>query len=105
MKKILYIFTVSILGLIFAGFTADDNSDFYKEVEEWHQRRINSLTKETGWLSLAGLYWLKQGKNRFGSAKDNDLIFPEDTPKYMGTFFLKDSVVTISVNNNVFITK
>jgi len=70
-------------------------------VEAWHQKRIKSLKSETGWMSLAGLFWLNEGENSFGSAKDNDIIFPEDMPKYMGTFALQDSAVTINVKENI----
>ena len=93
--------TIFIFGFTCSVFSADDSAEFYKQVETWHERRINSLKSETGWLSLAGLYWLKQGPNAFGSAKDNDIIFPEDTPKYMGTVSLQDSIVTINVNADV----
>jgi uncharacterized protein (DUF1684 family) len=71
-----------------------------KEVEEWHQKRIARLYEETGWLNLAGLFWLKAGDNKFGSAKDNDIIFPSG-PEHIGTLTLKDSVVTIKVNPGV----
>ncbi|MFI5237084.1 MAG: DUF1684 domain-containing protein [Ignavibacteriales bacterium] len=73
---------------------ADPN--LIKEVEEWHQKRISRLKEETGWLNLAGLFWLKEGENKIGSAKDNDIIFPSG-PEYIGSLFLKDSVVTIKM--------
>jgi uncharacterized protein (DUF1684 family) len=101
MKRIILVLSVFIFGLCNNIFSADDDNEFYKQVQAWHERRINSLKSETGWLSLAGLYWLKQGANTFGSARDNDIIFPEDTPKYMGTITLQDSIVTLSVNDSV----
>lgn len=101
MKKIPIVSAILLLGLFLTSFKADDMDEFYKQVEAWHQRRINALKSETGWLSLAGLFWLKEGKNSVGSAKDNDIIFPDDTPKYMGTLTLQDSTVTINVNENI----
>jgi len=101
MKRLLLITSLLFLGLIVIASVPDDSDAFYKEVEEWHQRRINALTSETGWLTLAGLFWLEQGDNTFGSASDNDLIFPEDMPKYMGSFNLQDSIVTLTVNENI----
>ncbi len=41
-------------------------------------QRVEDLKKETGFLNLAGLYWLKEGKNTFGSDSSNDIIFPKD---------------------------
>jgi uncharacterized protein (DUF1684 family) len=71
-----------------------------KDVEEWHKKRIARLYEETGWLNLAGLFWLDEGENKFGSAKDNNIIFPSG-PEHIGSLFLKDSVVTIKVNPGI----
>lgn len=43
-------------------------------IEQWRARRIASLTSETGWLTLAGLYWLQEGDNRFGRDNSNALV-------------------------------
>jgi len=71
-----------------------------KEVEEWHQKRISRLKEETGWLNLVGLLWINDGENSFGSAKDNDIIFPSG-PEHIGSLISKDSVVSIKVNPGV----
>lgn len=47
-----------------------------EEIESWRRERDQSLRKEDGWLTLAGLYWLEEGDNTFGSDEDNDLVFP-----------------------------
>jgi len=73
---------------------------YISEVEQWDQKRISRLKEETGWLNLAGLFWLKEGENKFGSAKNNDIIFPSG-PELIGSLFLKDSIVTIKVNPGV----
>ncbi len=44
-----------------------------QNVELWKARRLASLTSETGWLTLTGLFWLKPGDNTFGRAKSNAL--------------------------------
>lgn len=101
MQKIILFFTLGILSLSLLAFTFDGTEDFYREVDAWHTKRINALKRKTGWLSLAGLYWLKPGKNRFGSAKDNDIIFPDDMPQYIGSFTLNDTIVSVSIKDNV----
>jgi uncharacterized protein (DUF1684 family) len=70
------------------------DSAYLNEINHWHQRRIENLKKENGWLNLVGLYWLKNGENKFGSAADNDIVFPDNAPKHIGTFILEDSIVT-----------
>ncbi|HWQ54624.1 MAG TPA: DUF1684 domain-containing protein [Bryobacteraceae bacterium] len=34
-----------------------------KELEEWRQGRETRLRSETGWLSLSGMFWLREGAN------------------------------------------
>ena len=43
-------------------------------VNKWRMERVESLTSDSGWLTLAGLYWLKQGDNSFGRAATNSLV-------------------------------
>ena len=44
------------------------------EVTEGRARRIEALKSDEGWLTLAGLFWLKEGENRFGRDGGNDLV-------------------------------
>lgn len=81
--------------------TADP--EYLKEIKEWDQKRIERLREENGWLNLAGLFWLKDGENKFGSSKDNDIVFPSG-PDNIGVLILKDSVVAIKINPNVNVT-
>jgi hypothetical protein len=43
-------------------------------IARWRTERIESLTSDNGWLTIAGLYWLKQGENTFGRAPGNSLL-------------------------------
>jgi hypothetical protein len=74
---------------------------YLNEIEEWHTKRIKNLKKETGWLNLVGLYWLKEGENKFGSASDNDIVFPGKAPKHIGSFILSDSIVTVKITKGI----
>ncbi len=75
--------------------------EYIKEIEEWHKKRIENLKRENGWLNLVGLYWLNEGENKFGSSTENDIIFPENAPEFIGSFILKDSIVTAEILPNV----
>ena len=76
--------------------------DYIKEIQKWHEKRILSLTREDGWLSLAGLYWLKDGENNFGADSSNDIIFPNGkSPDFIGVFTLKNNQVTITIKPNI----
>jgi uncharacterized protein len=38
-----------------------------KEIQAWHERRIASLKRDHGWLSLIALDWLEEGRNEVPS--------------------------------------
>ena len=67
------------------------------EIEAWRAKRMASLKREDGWLTLVGLFWLQEGENRFGSdPKSNRIVFPKDTtPAAMGSLDLSKGVVTL----------
>lgn len=72
------------------------------EIEHWHEARIASLKSDNGWLNLAGLFWLQDGINTFGSDPDNSLVFPEGRIASKAGFFLvKNGTVHLNVNPDV----
>ncbi|MFA3784038.1 DUF1684 domain-containing protein [Melioribacteraceae bacterium 4301-Me] len=78
------------------------SSEYIEEIKKWHNRRIENLKKENGWLNLVGLYWLKQGENKFGSSSKNDIVFPAgEAPKFIGSFTLNGSNVRVKINKNI----
>jgi uncharacterized protein len=86
---------VTISFSIFNSSHAQQQAAYQQEVDSWHSKRIESLKSESGWLNLAGLYWLEEGKNSFGAAKENKIIFPSGaiTDK-AGTFERTGNTVT-----------
>ena len=69
---------------------------YLSEIEAWHSKRNASLSKPDSWLALAGLFWLQEGDNHFGSDPENDLVFPGDgVPARMGILHLKADSVTL----------
>lgn len=70
-------------------------------IEEWHTKRIERLKSSTGWLSLVGLHWLKEGENKFGSDSSNQLIFPKNAPPFCGSFGLRNGMVSLKVENGI----
>jgi uncharacterized protein (DUF1684 family) len=43
-------------------------------IGRWRSERVESLTSDNGWLTLAGLFWLKEGENTFGRGPGNSLV-------------------------------
>ena len=82
--------------------TEHNDPAYLQEVEDWHARRIASLKKPDSWLSLAGLFWLKEGKNSFGASEGNQIKFPPGKSlAKMGWFTLQDGSVSIHIKDDV----
>ncbi len=79
----------------------EDETSYIKSIEQWQQDRLESLKAKDGWLNLAGIYWLKEGEQSFGSDPSNDIVFPEKAAASIGTITLKDEVAHIKVNDEV----
>jgi uncharacterized protein (DUF1684 family) len=63
-----------------------DSPNYAADVEAWRVKREARLKADGGWLTVAGLFWLKEGPNRFGSGKDNDVVLPSSAPERAGVF-------------------
>jgi uncharacterized protein (DUF1684 family) len=81
---------------------AEPKDDMYiREIEEWRAKREKSLRRETGWLTLVGLYLLKDGTNRFGSDPENEIVFPKESPSLGGIFSMAEGKITVQVDSGV----
>jgi len=71
-------------------------SSFERENTEWRAWRRERLTSETGWVSLIGLHWLREGDNLLGSAPEARLALPVDrAPATLGVLRLIAGEVTL----------
>lgn len=52
----------------------------------WRESQDANLRTETGWLALAGLFWLSEGANTVGSDPGCDIVLPEaKAPEWVAT--------------------
>jgi hypothetical protein len=66
------------------------------EIQKWQNDRLASLTKDDGWLTLVGLFWLNEGENKFGSAAKNAVVLPKDkAPGVAGSLWLEKGRVRL----------
>ena len=84
-------------GIGSTGAGVEDGAAYPEQVKAWRQHRIERLTAPTGWLSLVGLEWLKDGVNRLGSAKDNSIVLAK-APAHLGTITLAAGKATIALD-------
>lgn len=106
MKTFLSVLVILTVTIIFFSCNGEDLEqkgapEYIADVEQWHQKRIERLKDENGWLTLVGLYWLEEGENTFGSDKGNDIVFPENAPDKIGTVTLQDTTINLSISDNV----
>jgi uncharacterized protein (DUF1684 family) len=93
--------TLLVTSIAGAADAASERSD----VEAWQAKRLARLTSETGWLTLAGLFWLKDGQNTFGSAKSNALRLENPAlAAKAGTFVKAGNTVRFVANPKAGIT-
>ena len=68
-------------------------ASYESEIEAWRAQRESNLKADNGWLTVAGLFWLKEGRNTFGAADSNDIVLPNG-PAHAGAFELHAGRVT-----------
>jgi uncharacterized protein len=70
-------------------------SSYKAQIERWRERRVKSLTSDDGWLTLAGLFWLKEGANTVGTASKSNIVLPKGSaPAEVGTFEFSNGATT-----------
>jgi uncharacterized protein len=87
--------------LVLACTAAADDTAYRQSVEKWRADYLASLTSDSGWLSVSGLFWLKEGQNRFGSDRSNDMVLPSSAPAHVGTFEFHDGKTIVHIEPGV----
>ena len=62
-------------------------NQFEVDVMKWREERADYFrNNEKSWLGLAGLFWLKEGNNTFGSDPTCNFVLPPTAPNKAGVF-------------------
>lgn len=96
-STLIFIFLVTACS---ENYIEKGSKEYISTVNQWHQKRVENLKKSDSWLSLAGLFWLEQGENTFGTEKSNKIIFPNGEPQ-MGKFILEGDSVKLVISPGV----
>lgn len=84
---------LGFLALTLALGQSSSPADYRAEIEKYRAERLAELKDDHGFLTLAGLYWLKPGVNTAGRDKKNDVVLPPKAPVKLGVFTLTDGKV------------
>ncbi len=97
-----------LAALILTAFlpTPAPDAAYQAEIEKWREAREARLKADDGWLTVAGLFWLKHGDNTVGTDPASDMVLPKGSaPAKVGVFDFHDGVtsfqaagVTVTLN-------
>lgn len=99
LSMIISLASIALLSLASCGKGGDafDVKAHNDEIMQWRAGRLERLLAPTGYLNLAGLFWLENGAVSFGSATANDLVFPTNAAAVIGEFAVSDDGVVMTV--------
>jgi uncharacterized protein (DUF1684 family) len=103
MRRATWVFGLMALPLLAAGTRVSHgdvgNPGYLQTVEKWRKGYEASLRSDEGWLTVAGLYWLHDGDNSFGSDPLNDIVVSsEQMPAKAGVFEFRNGKTTVHVS-------
>jgi uncharacterized protein (DUF1684 family) len=67
-----------------ASVTMSEAAQGLSGLAAWRSQREMEISAPDGWLTLAGLEWLKSGVNSIGSAADNQIHLRTGAPDHLG---------------------
>ena len=75
------------------------------ELSKWRAEREAKLIADSGWLTVAGLFWLKEGINTVGTSSDNAIVLPAGAaPARGGVFELREGKTVFRTAAGVTVT-
>lgn len=95
----------SMLAALVAADAGAGDAGYVHHIEDWRRERVQRLTADGGWLTVAGLFWLKAGANRFGADAANDIVLPaHSAPAQAGALVLEGGRVRVEVRPGATVT-
>ena len=74
-------------------------------METWRKEREQRLKANDGWLTVAGLFWLKEGENRAGSDPSFEIVLPQGrAPTRIGVFDFANGQTRFRVASGAHVT-
>lgn len=78
------LFASTQLAIAQCGGPQKSDAAYRESFEKWKAELV--ADRKENWLPLAGLFWFKQGTNRFGSDTANDIVLPGSPVARAGRF-------------------
>jgi uncharacterized protein (DUF1684 family) len=100
MRTLRLLAVVGLLASTVPGLPASDPS-YRASIEDWRRGREARLKADDGWLTVAGLFWLKEGANSAGSGASNGIVLPREAPERIGSFVLRNGKAVFHAERGV----
>lgn len=92
-----------LLAVVAVAASAQESYD--QTIQKWRAEREAKLKADDGWLTVTGLFWLREGQNEFGSAPTNDIVLPPGSaPDKLGSFEWLNGKITLRVAEGATVT-
>ena len=76
-------------------------NEYEEQILRWQAKKLEERIGENGWMALAGLFWLNQGRNLIGSNPMCEVTLPERGPTFLGLVELKGKVARLQIAEGV----
>lgn len=94
----LYVLPVAMMFSPIAGWgQLGEASSYAKEIDTWHEERVERLIRPDGYLATVALFWLEEGRFTFGADPSSDLVFTGKVPPHIGTFTVEGNEVQVDI--------
>ena len=80
---------------------AETVDPYLADIATFREAREAVLKTDTGWLTIAGLFFLTKPDTTFGSDPANDIVLPAGAPARAGVFSLRDGNVAVKAASGV----
>src|SRR5580658_4841007 len=85
---------LSVISILLGGslMAASVDSAYRAQIGQYREKREAALKADGGWLTVTGLFWLKEGENTLGSDVASDIVLPDSAPAHLGGIKLERGV-------------
>jgi uncharacterized protein len=87
---------ILLAGIGLAAAFAETGQEYSATISKWRAEREARLKADDGWLTVAGLHWLKEGDNAVGSGSGVGIALPAAAPKNVGVITVRNGKATFA---------
>ena len=88
----------------FAQGQTVDKQAYLEDLEKWRAEQTAELKGDEGFLSVSGLFWLKEGDNTIGSDESNSIKLTKPVPAHLGILKRLGNIVNLVLEDGAGVT-